>query len=78
MCCYDFFAVDAQCLLQHNGHCDCRRRQFIFWRWMISDIGKGWKNRIFSGQSFKAPTIVIYDSRVVPDLKLPHIMTLGS
>ena len=30
----------------------------------------------FSGQSYKAPTIVIYDSRVVPDLKLPHIMTL--
>ena len=31
-----------------------------------------------SGQSYKAPTIVIYDSRVVPDLKLPHIMTLES
>ena len=32
----------------------------------------------FSGQSYKAPTIVIYDSRVVPDLKLPHITTLES
>ena len=28
------------------------------------------------GQSYKAPTIVIYDSRVIPDLKLPHITTL--
>ena len=31
-----------------------------------------------SGQSYKAPTIVIYDSRVVTDLKLPHITTLES
>ena len=31
-----------------------------------------------SGQSYKASTIVIYDSRVVPDLKIPHIMTLES
>ena len=29
-----------------------------------------------SGQSYKASTIVIYDSRVVPDLKIPHITTL--
>ena len=29
-------------------------------------------------QSYKGPTIVIYDSRVVPDLKLPHITTLES
>ena len=28
-----------------------------------------------SGQSYKASTIVIYDSRVVPDLKIPHITT---
>ena len=33
---------------------------------------------IFSGQSYKAPTIVIYESRVIPDLKLPHITTLES
>ena len=32
----------------------------------------------YSGQSCKASTIVIYDSRVVPDLKIPHIMTLES
>ena len=29
-----------------------------------------------SGQSYKASTIVIYDSRVVPELKIPHITTL--
>ena len=29
-----------------------------------------------SGQSYKASAIVIYDSRVVPDLKIPHITTL--
>ena len=31
-----------------------------------------------SGQSYKHFTIVNYDSRVIPDLKLPHIMTLES
>ena len=31
-----------------------------------------------SGQSYKASTIVIYDSRVIPDLKIPHITTLES
>ena len=31
-----------------------------------------------SGQSYKNSTIVIYDSRVVPDLKIPHITTLDS
>ena len=30
------------------------------------------------GQSYKHFTLVNYDSRVVPDLKTPHIMTLGS
>ena len=30
------------------------------------------------GQSYKQFTIVIYESRVVPDLKIPHIMTLDS
>ena len=33
-------------------------------------------NLMTSGQSYKASTIVIYDSRVVPDLKIPHITTL--
>ena len=31
-----------------------------------------------SGQSYIASTIVIYDSRVVPDWKIPHITTLES
>ena len=31
-----------------------------------------------SGQSYKASKIVIYDSKVVPDLKIPHITTLDS
>ena len=31
-----------------------------------------------SGQSYKASTIVIYDSRVIPDLKIPHITMLES
>ena len=33
---------------------------------------------VTSGQSYKASTIVIYASRVVPDLKIPHITTLES
>ena len=32
----------------------------------------------FSGQSYKVSTIVNYDSRVVLDLKIPHITTLDS
>ena len=32
----------------------------------------------YSGQSYKQFTLVIYNSRVVPDLKIPHIMTLDS
>ena len=32
----------------------------------------------YSGQSYKASSIVIYDSRVIPDLKIPHITTLES
>ena len=31
-----------------------------------------------SGQSYKQFTLVNYDSRDVPDLKTPHITTLGS
>ena len=32
----------------------------------------------FSGQYYKAYTIINYDFRVVPDLKIPHITTLES
>ena len=39
-------------------------------------------NKIFkktsSGQSYKHFTLVNYDSRVVPDWKIPHITTLYS
>ena len=31
-----------------------------------------------SGQSYKASTIVIYDFRIVPDLKIPYFTTLDS
>ena len=31
---------------------------------------------LISGQSYKDSMIVIYDSRVVPNLKIPHITTL--
>ena len=31
-----------------------------------------------SGQSYKHFTLVNYDSRVIPDLKIPHITTLES
>ena len=30
------------------------------------------------GQSYKATMIVNYDPRVIPDWKIPHIMTLDS
>ena len=36
------------------------------------------QQEVTSGQSYKASTIVIYDSTVVPDLKIPHITTLES
>ena len=35
-------------------------------------------NKKSSGQSYKASTIVNYDSRVVPDWKIPHITILES
>ena len=34
--------------------------------------------RLATEQSYKASTIIIYDSRVVPDLKIPHILTQES
>ena len=36
------------------------------------------QQEVTSGQSYKASTIVIYDSRVVPYLKIPHIPILES
>ena len=34
------------------------------------------RNKALCDQSYKASTIVIYDSSVVPDMKIPHITTL--
>ena len=34
------------------------------------------KGALFSGQSYKEFTLINYDSRVVPDWKIPHITTL--
>ena len=38
-------------------------------------IGSG---QVPCGQSYEGSMIVIYDSRVVPDQKIPHITTLDS
>ena len=43
-----------------------------------NDHGPSPQPKACSGQSYKHFTLVIYDSRVVPDLKLPHITTLES
>ena len=37
-----------------------------------------WRSPKISGQSYKHFMLVNYDSRVVPDWKIPHIMTLES
>ena len=36
------------------------------------------KNKRTCGQSYKHLTLLYYDSRVIPDLKILHITTLGS
>ena len=43
---------------------------------VLSTIGSAKVGSANCGQSYKASAIVIYDSIVVPDLKIPHIMTL--
>ena len=45
---------------------------------LTSRAVEGTASSVTSGQSYKASTIVIHDSRVVPDLKIPHITTLES
>ena len=47
-------------------------------RFLLKIMDRTGKHRLTCGQSYKASTIVIYDSRVVPDLKIPHITTLES
>ena len=49
---------------------------FAFHRPILSQIKYFMAYQATSGQSYKASTIVIYASRVVPDLKIPHITTL--
>ena len=44
----------------------------------LFNIGFELKKYTNSGQSYKQFPIVIYDSRVETDLKIPHIMTLDS
>ena len=47
--------------------------------WMSLNTNPKFENlfiTVISGQCYKASTIVIYDSRVVPDLKIPYITTL--
>ena len=58
-------------------------KSFLLWSELFDSETCCWSNSrglvfisVTSGQSYKAPTIVIYDSRGVPDLKLPHIATL--
>ena len=41
-------------------------------------VKEGTNEKQSSGQSYKASTIVIYDSRVIRDWKIPHITTLES
>ena len=61
----------------------CRRRLHLQPRRHLEPHGRGlhsgwWEKGHTSGQSFKQFAIVNYDSRVVPDLKTPHITILGS
>ena len=44
----------------------------------ISSAHRQTMGNTFIYESYKDSTIIIYDSRVVPDLKIPHIMTLDS
>ena len=46
------------------------------WRRVDGSISSDSYLALFCGQSYKQFTIVIYNSRLVPDLKIPHITTL--
>ena len=49
---------------------------------LAEDSGYGPVDRVLAAtyqwKSYKHYTLINYDSRVVPDLKIPHIMTLES
>ena len=46
--------------------------------WYDEDSFSDYMSLVSRGQSYKHFTIVNYDSRVTPDWKIPHIMTLES
>ena len=53
--------------------------QFAKWKVQCKFVPKYFAvSRSICGQSYKQFMLVNYDSRVVPDLKTPHITTLGS
>ena len=47
-------------------------------KWVLWDLREGLELSKACDQSYKASKVVIYDSRVVPDLKITHITTLES
>ena len=52
---------------------------FITIQLIVNKIGVDWiQTADLCGQSYKHITLVNYDSRVVPDWKIPHIKTLES
>ena len=60
---------------------DKRGMELILSKWFMLNQRTltTWEGSLYGcGQSYKASTIVIYYSRVVPDLKIPHITTLDS
>ena len=52
-------------------------QETVFTRWILYHLSKC-VLPYNSGQSYKGSTIVNYNSRVVPDLKIPYITTLES
>ena len=68
--------MDPHLSQQHKGfqHTVLQPKQFKPTLPVKSEVDGGAN----SGQSYKHFTIINYDSRVVPDLKIPHITTLES
>ena len=52
-------------------------QETVLTRWILYHLSKC-VLPYYSGQSYKGSTIVNYNSRVVPDLKIPYITTLES
>ena len=65
--------------LRYDAFSNSPKSSQIFWVTFERDFSaETIKNSPTCGQSYKQFTLVNYDSRVVPDLKTLHIMTLGS